>query len=168
MKVLKVGLALALSCVASGMARAEISGPALSACRAVAQRHLRHFSGHQRHGLGRSRAGWAGRRISPAAAKNIKVEIVYGRSPEQGPMSAPPSRRKVARRRRRRCHRRRGRIRPFGLNHSIRLLRDTKDDVSWRRQPQAPTLPARPCSPETPFNGFKRPSGRPATPRRRR
>ena len=73
MKALKVGLALALSCVASGMACAEISGGV------VRVGVLNDISGifQDTNGMGSVEAARMAAEDFAGGAKNIKVEIVY-------------------------------------------------------------------------------------------
>src|SRR5258708_10602304 len=73
MKVLKVGLALALSCVVSGTARAEISGGV------VRVGVLNDISGifQDTNGMGSVEAARMAAEDFAGGAKNIKVEIVY-------------------------------------------------------------------------------------------
>src|SRR3981081_2164805 len=73
MKALKVGLALALSCAASGMALAEISGGV------VRVGVLNDISGifQDTNGMGSVEAARMAAEDFAGGAKNIKVEIVY-------------------------------------------------------------------------------------------
>ena len=102
MRSLGIMLALALSCAATVPARAADFRRCGAGRRA--QRHLRHLPGHQRHGVGGSRAH--GRRGFQRRRQEHQGRDRLCRSPEQGRCRLG-DRAQMARRRRRRRHRRR-------------------------------------------------------------